>query len=154
MMEQHMEFLAFLLRAKLKTYATGGEGNERNLEDGTREMSYREGDFFYRDRYLGFNPFIGEEVVWRNGKVIWAMNYYGAVTDESISAGDVYRFLQNAMQQVTAERPFRGPNEYREGDFRYEDESEGYVNQFSGEEKIFFQDRQVYFLKYHGGKVG
>jgi hypothetical protein len=63
-----MEFLAFLLRAKLKTYATGGEGNERDFEDGTREMSYREGDFFYRDRYFGSNPFIGEEVVWRKGK--------------------------------------------------------------------------------------
>ena len=149
-----MEFLAFLLRAKLKTYATGGEGNERDLEDGTREMSYREGDFFYRDRYFGSNPFIGEEVVWRKGKVIWAMNYYGAVIDEAVPAGDVYRFLQKSMQQVTIERPFRGPNEYSEGDFRYQDESEGYVNQFSGEEKIFFQDRQVYFLKYHGGKVG
>jgi hypothetical protein len=149
-----MEFVEFLLRAKLKTYATGGEGNERNLEDGTREMSYREGDFFYRDRYFGFNPFIGEEVVWRNGKVIWAMNYYGAVIDEAVAAGDVYLFLQKAMQQITIERPFRGPNEYSEGDFRYQDESEGYVDQFSGEEKIFFQDRQVYFLKYHGGKVG
>jgi hypothetical protein len=140
-----MEFPAFLLRAKLKTYATGGEGNERDLENGTREMSYREGDFFYRDRYFGFNPFIGEEVVWRKGKVIWAMNYYGAVIDESIPAGDVYRFLQKAMQQVTAERPFRGPNEYSEGDLRYQDESIGYINQFSGEEKIFFRDRQIYF---------
>ena len=30
-----MEFLAFLLRATVKTYATGGEGNERNLDKGT-----------------------------------------------------------------------------------------------------------------------
>lgn len=44
-----MEFAAFLLRAKQKTYAASGEGNERNLDDGTREMSYREGNFFYRD---------------------------------------------------------------------------------------------------------
>jgi hypothetical protein len=34
------------------------------------------------------------------------MNYYGAVTDESVTAGDVYRFLQKAMQNVTADRPF------------------------------------------------
>ena len=148
-----MEFVTFLLKAKLRTYATGGEGNERNLEDGTREMSYREGDFFYRDHYFGFNPFIGEEVVWEKDKAIWAMNYYGIVTDESISAGDVYHFLQKAMQQITTERPFRGPNEYREGEFLYQDKSDGNVDQFSGEEKIFFQDRQVYFLKYHGGKV-
>jgi hypothetical protein len=153
-MEKFMEFMAFLLRAKLKTYATRGEGNERNLDDGTRQMSYREGDFFYRDRYFGFNPFVGEEVVWEKDKVIWAMNYYGGMTDESISAGDVYHFLQKAMQQITAARPFRGPNEYREGEFRYQDQSEGSIDQFSGEEKIFFRDMQVYFLKYHGGKVG
>lgn len=149
-----MDFVTFLLKAKLRTYATGGEGNEQNLDDGTHEMSYREGDFSYRDRYFGFNPFVGEEVVWENDKVIWAMNYYGAVTDESIPGKDVYHFLQKAMQCVTAERPFRGPGEYREGDFVYHDQSEGSVDSFSGEEVIHFQGRRVYFLKYHGGKVG
>jgi hypothetical protein len=58
------------------------------------------------------------------------------------------------MQQITSDRPFRGPNEYNEGDFLYQDQSNGNVDQFSGEEKIFFRDRLVYFLKYHGGKVG
>ena len=110
-MNKTTEFVSFLLRAKQKTYATGGEGNEQNLGDGTREMSYREGNFFYRDRYFGFNPFIGEEVVWENDKVVWAMNYYGMVTDEAVSEGDIYRFLQKAMQRVGADRPFRGPDE-------------------------------------------
>jgi hypothetical protein len=153
-MNNTTEFVSFLLRAKGKTYATGGEGNEQNLDDGTREMSYREGNFFYRDRYFGFNPFVGEEVVWENGKVVWAMNYYGMVTDESVPVGDIYRFLQTAMQRVGAERPFRGPDEYRDDDFQYQDASEGDVSQFSGQEAIFFQKKQVYALRYHGGKVG
>ena len=153
-MNTAMEFSTFLLKAKQKTYATGGEGTEENLEDGTRELSYREGSFFYRDRYFGFNPFIGEEVVWENGKAVWAMNYYGMVTDESVPVGDVYRFLQNAMQRVQAERPFRGPDQYEDGDFVYKDASEGNLSQFSGEEVIFFQKKQVYVLRYHGGKVG
>ena len=148
-----MEFIAFLLKAKLKTYATGGEGNERDLEDGAREMSYREGEFFYRDRSFGFNPFAGQEVVWQNDLVVWAMNYYGMVTDESVSPGDVYRFLQKAMQQIGAERPFRGPHEFHEGDYLYQDSSEGDLNDFSGEETIFFQKKLVYLLVYHGGKV-
>ncbi len=148
-----MDFINFLLKAKLRTYATGGEGNEQDLEDGTREMSYREGDFFYRDRYFGFNPFIGEEVVWRNGRVIWGMNYYGMVTDESAQGKEIYNFLKKAVQRISAERPFRGPGEYHEEDFLYQDDSEGDVNQFSGEEKILFHGKQVYFLKYHGGKV-
>lgn len=149
-----MEFVAFLLKAKLKTYATGGEGNERDLEDGAREMSYREGEFFYRDRSFGFTPFVGEEVVWQNDRVVWAMNYYGMVTDESVPAGDIYHFLQKALQQVSAERPFRGPHEFREGDYLYQDTSEGDIAQFSGEETIFFQKTQVYLLTYHGGRVG
>ena len=149
-----MDFTTFLLRAKLRTYATGGEGNEQNLEDGRREMSYREEDFVYRDQYFGYNPFAGEEIVWENGKTVWAMHYYGLVTDESVAAGDVYRFLQRAMQHIGAERPFRGPDEYREGDFLYQDASEGNVSQFSGEETIFFQNKQVYLLVYHGGMVG
>lgn len=153
-MDKTTDFVSFLLRAKLKTYATGGEGNEQNLDDGTRELSYREGSFFYRDRYFGFNPFIGEEIVWEEGKVIWAMNYYGMVTDETVAAADIYHFLQKAMQHIGAERPFRGPEEYKEGDFIYKDTSEGDVNQFEGEETIFFQNKQVYLLMYHGGNVG
>ncbi len=149
-----MDFVTFLLKAKLRTYATGGEGNERTLEDGTREMSYREGAFFYRDRYFGFDPFIGEEAVWEKDKVIWAMNYYGGVTDKMASGKDIYPFLQKAMQRVTAERPFRGPSEYQEGDFLYQDMSDGNIDQFTGQEVIYFKGKQVYSLKYHGGKVG
>lgn len=149
-----MDFITFLLKAKLKTYSAGGQADQRDLEDGTRELTYHEEDFFYRDRYFGFNPFVGEEVVWQNGKAIWAMNYYGGVTDETVAGQDVYLFLQKAMRQVSAERPFRGPNEYQEGDFVYRDRSEGSVDSFLGGETIHFQGRQVYFLKYHGGKVG
>jgi hypothetical protein len=153
-MENPTEFVAFLLRAKLKTYATGGEGAEQTLEDGSREMSYREGSLFYRDRYFGFSPFVGEEVVWENDQAVWAMNYYGVVTDESVAPGDIYSFLQKAMQQITSERPFRGPKEFSEGDFLYQDTSEGDAEFFAGEEAIFFQKKQVYLLKYHGGKLG
>jgi hypothetical protein len=148
-----MEFIPFLLKAKHQTYASGGEGNAPTLEDGAHEMSYREGEYVYRDRYFGFNPFIGEEVVWRDNKVVWAMNYYGMVTDESVAADDIYHFLQKALQQVSAERPFRGPHEFREGDYLYQDTSEGDVAQFSGEETIFYKNTQVYLLTYHGGKV-
>jgi hypothetical protein len=41
-----------------------------------------------------------------------------------------------------------------EGDFLYQDKSDESVDQFSGEEKIFFREKQIYFLKYHGGMVG
>jgi hypothetical protein len=96
----------FLVKAKVSAYASGGEGGERILADGSKELTFQEGEFKYRDRYFGWNPFIGEEVVWQGDKVTWAMNYYGAVLDQVVTAGQVYAFLQKAMSQVKKDRPF------------------------------------------------
>lgn len=112
-----MKLEEFLVKAKLNTYANSGEGDEKKLEDGSRELVYEEVEYKYRDRYFGFNPFIGEEVVWKEGIVIWAMNYYGAILSNNISAKEVYEFLKKAMQQVKEGRPFRGPSKFKEGDF-------------------------------------
>ena len=51
-------FKKFLVKAKINTYATNGEDNEKTLLDGTKELEFKEGDFLYRDRYFGSNPFI------------------------------------------------------------------------------------------------
>jgi hypothetical protein len=72
-----MRFEQFLIKAKLHTYASSGESGERSLEDGCKELAFQEGESKYRDRYFGWNPFVGEEVVWQGEQVIWAMNYYG-----------------------------------------------------------------------------
>jgi hypothetical protein len=143
----------FLVRAKVSTYASQGEREECVLADGCKELTYREGAFRYRDRYFGWNPFVGEEVVWQDGQVIWAMNYYGLVFDEAVSPGQVYAFLQEAMNQVKEDRPFRGPQALEKGDYKYLDESQGSVERFTGVERILYQGREVYRLHYHGGRV-
>jgi hypothetical protein len=148
-----MELTQFLIKAKTNTYATGGEGGERILVDGSKELTFEEGGFVYRDRYFGFDPFIGEEVVWQAGEVVWAMNYYGWVVEPIVATGEVYQFLQKAMRQVEADRPFRGPSHYAEGDFEYHDTSQGSIEGFQGTEKILYKGRQVYRLVYHGGLV-
>ncbi len=147
-----MELAKFLVNAKISTYASVGEREEKVLEDGSYELTYEEGEYKYRDRYFGFNPFIGEEVVWQNGKIIWAMNYYGGITSE-IPAKEIYAFLKKAMRQVKEDRPFRGPGNFREGDFEYIDESEGDVNNFIGAERILYKGKEVYKLSYQGGLV-
>ncbi|MFW9998917.1 MAG: DUF5680 domain-containing protein [Candidatus Hodarchaeota archaeon] len=148
-----MELINFLVKAKTKTYASVGERGEKILQDGCKELEYSERNFLYRDRYYGFNPFIGEEVVFDNGEFIWGMNYYGSVLGYQISAIEVYRFLQKAMRLVREDRPYRGPNNYIEGDFKYIDESEGNIESFFGNEKIFFRGEEVYKLYYHGGII-
>ena len=148
-----MELNNFLVKAKTRTYASVGEGGEENLPDGGKELEYSEGNFLYRDRYYGFNPFIGEEVVFENGEVIWGMNYYGGVLGSQISAIEVYRFLQKAMKLVKEDRPYRGPSNYIEGEFEYVEKSEGSIERVIGSEIILFRGEEVYKLYYHGGKI-
>lgn len=148
-----MKLEQFLVKAKVSAYANEGEGGEGILADGCKELTFQEGEFRYRDRYFGWDPFVGEEVVWQSDRVIWAMNYYGLVFDEVGPAGQVYAFLQQAMNEVKEDRPFRGPRSLKEGNYEYLDESQGDVDRFTGVERILYQGREIYRLHYHGGRV-
>lgn len=148
-----MKLNEFLVKAKIATYATEGEKNETILEDGAKELTYQEFKFKYRDRYYGFNPLIGQEIVWQNDRIIWSMNYYGRVTSESFPARKVYTFLKKAMRMIKEDRPFRGPTIFKINDLEYMDESTGDINNFSGTERILFKGKEVYRLIYHGGSL-
>jgi len=148
-----MELSKFLVKAKIATYASEGEVNERVLENGAKELTFEDHGFKYCDKYYGFNPFIGEEIVWKDNKIIWAMNYFGKILSDVVSEKKVYKFLQSAMRQVKEERPFRGPNNFKNGDFVYVDESTGDVHNFKGIEKILFKGQEIYRLNYHGGSM-
>ena len=143
----------FLVKAKINTYASSGEGGEKILPDGGKEFEFKDREFKYRDRYLGFDPFIGEEIVWQNEKIIWVMNYYGRIISETVSAKQIYQFLQEALKKVTEDKPFRGPDNFRQGDFEYFNKTEGTVENFNGDEKIFYRKQLVYQLNYNGGLV-
>jgi hypothetical protein len=146
-----MELSEFLIAAKAGTYASNGEADEQRLPDGCLELTYSAGEFSYRDRYFGLDPFTGQEIVFQNGQPVWSMNYYGRTVDKKYPASEIYIFLQKALRQVTAERPFRGPSTFTEGNFTYNDESLGSFENFSGVERILFNGHKVYQLKYHGG---
>ena len=148
-----MELKDFLVKAKVGTYASDGEGKEKILEDGSKELIYESGEWRYCDRYFGFNPFIGEEIVWLNNEAVWGMNYYGRILSDEVNAKLLYKFLRNAMRLVEAERPFRGPTEFQEKEWDYKDESHGTVDNFEGTETIYFREEKVYELKYHGGLI-
>jgi hypothetical protein len=67
-----MDLLQFLVIAKTSTYAAGGEAFERNLEDDSKVFTYedKQSGFKYIDRYFGFNPFGGEEIVWKGNRPV------------------------------------------------------------------------------------
>ena len=81
------------------------------------------------------------------------MNYYGSVLSEKVDSDSIYVFLRKSMCRVNEDRPFRGPKEFKEGDFVYTDYNEGDISRFRGTEKIFFKGEEVYRLEYHGGNL-
>ncbi|MDD5528068.1 MAG: DUF5680 domain-containing protein [Patescibacteria group bacterium] len=143
----------FLVKAKKNTYASNGEFGEKRLADGAKELTFKRGNFFYRDRYYGSNKFIGQEVVFYDKKSIWAMNYSGRCFKSDISVKEIYVFLKKCLKKVSVKNIFRGPENYKLGDFKYKNKSSGNVDDFFGEEIIYFKNKKVYELKYHGGLV-
>ncbi|MBP7708675.1 hypothetical protein KA107_03240 [Candidatus Pacearchaeota archaeon] len=148
-----MQILAFLVKAKKSTYASGNKA--KILGDGFHEFVFEEGELKYRDRYQAKDPrpFGGEEVVFEKGNAIWMMNYYGFMTSDTVDSKPVYVFLRKAMSLVDEEMPFRGPAKFQEGDFEYINECEGNVDKFKGTEIILSKRKEVYRLEYHGGKI-
>lgn len=143
----------FLIKAKINTYASSGEGGKRILSDGSKEFEFKEKEFEYRDRYFGFNPFIGEETVFQNEKIVWGMNYYGKVISKIILSKQIYQFLQEALRKVPKNKPFRGPDKFQKDNFRYFNKTKGTLKKFEGEEIIFHKGILIYRLIYHGGII-
>jgi len=97
------EFAEFLVRAKKETYAGGGE-EVSPQRPGFKELEYKEGDWYYRDSYSGFYQAPGQEVVYFQGKPVWAMAYSGGMKkefhgDEAL-AKKTFGFLQKCLSQV------------------------------------------------------
>ena len=73
-----------------------------------------------------------------------------AITDRAEVLA-IYAFLRKALLAVDAARPFRGPAEFVDGDFRYLNTVNGDVAAFNGEEQILKAGSAVYALRYQGG---
>lgn len=151
------ELVTFLISAKLNTYASqGGAASTPPLLQGGRQLEYRQGGWFYRDIYFGMAYFIGQEMVYRDEQPYFSMVYSGGMLASQPTAqemADIYGFLQVAMRQVQPERPYRGPQSFRQGDYEYRDESQGEVDTFWGLETITRQGLAVYQLRYSGGLI-
>lgn len=146
------EFRSFLLRAKRSTYAGGNAGQVESSRQQSHDLAYAEPPYAYLDTYLGGYAFAGEEAVWHNGSPVWAMNYYGTMTIDSIPDG-FSEFLKFSLRQVPVEAPFRGPALVEQGSFRYDCRWEGDVAMFRGEETISLDGQVIYRLYFHGGGI-
>jgi len=147
------ELIKFLIKAKKATYA-GTEGDSKKiLTDGSKEFSFSNGVYSYRDRYFGSDAFAGEEIVFSNDRAIWSLNYYGRILDKTISEKEIYSFLKLALSEVSETSPFRGPKEFQGSDYRYACEFTGDFDYFSGIESIYIKNHKIYELFFHGGII-
>ncbi len=144
----------FLVQAKRHTYA--GQGDDATvmpLLPGTRQLEYRDGDFFYRDIYAGIPNFVGQEIVYFHNEPIWSMSYAGGIVTQAPEAPswrEVFAFLRTALLQVSDASPYRGPADIEDGDYRYHHDQQGSFNAFWGEETVTQLGHLVYRLHYSG----
>lgn len=142
------ELIEFLIRAKIKTYAGKGKEEEPSRLK-SHDLKYIENNLMYYDTYLGGDKFSGTEALWKDNIPIWSMNYVGRVIGNNFS-GD---FLKEALKRVPFDKPFRGPKEYIEGDYKYISNVIGVISWFNGKEEIYYKNELIYECFYHGGLI-
>ena len=147
-MNSQDKLIDFLCRAKRSTYAGKGAETEPSRPM-SHDLVYEEEPFRYHDTYLGGEKFAGEEAVWCDGAACWAMNYCGRTLGRGFSSD----FLKEALCLASTAMPYRGPREYRSGDFLYRCVVDGCIEWFNGVEEIYRNDRKVYECMFHGGLV-
>lgn len=145
--------LDFILHAKSATYVGRGQ-NLLPYRLGSHDLQYFEGDWAYHDSYLGENDFIGEEAVYYQNNVVWAMNYFGRILEpEQITSAKAGQIIQQSLTAMYAEGRFLGDFTYISGEYAYQDTNQGNLEFFTGKEWISRSGVIVYELIYHGGLV-
>ena len=78
------ELAHFLVKAKKATYA-----NKTNKVNSSRkeshDYSYQENNYIYLDSFFGAENFSGQEIVYKDEKPCWSMNYYGRVIGKNFN---------------------------------------------------------------------
>ncbi|MCX6743031.1 MAG: DUF5680 domain-containing protein [Candidatus Parcubacteria bacterium] len=143
----------FLVKAKKSTYASGESAPKVIENDKSTTMIFIDGDWKYHDNYFGGEPYGGREVVFYKDKPVYIMTYYGSINEEIDDLKNIYGFLQQALHRIPYDHPFRGPKEYQANDFKYLNEFIGEIDNFSGEEKIYQNNKLIYQAKYAGGLI-
>lgn len=146
----------FLIESKKQTYANEKVEKVSSSRYGSKDYEYKKDNMIYHDTYFGGTNFIGEEVVYLDNEIYWAMNYYGITFDETLGEEAIDSTLRPALMLVGEDNnviPIRGPKEFINGEYKYTFEVEGDLDYFSGTEIIYKNDKKIYELKCNGGLI-
>lgn len=150
------EFTRFLVSAKQATYAGQGDfASVAPLLPGSKQLEFVQGEFLYRDVYVGMLRFVGQELVYFSGRPVWSMSYSGGLLPNvpPASAKAVYAFLRVALHALPTEFPIRGPAVFEAENLRYVCQYSGGVEAFQGHEVISELGSPIYELHFSGGRL-
>ena len=140
------KLIDFRLEANVNTYAAYMNETAATRLD-SHDFTYSSGPYTYHDTYVGGEKFAGEEAIWLDGKIQYAMNYLGRVLDQQFS-GD---FLKEALRKADKNMPYRGPEYFQSGEYTYKCSVTGDFSWFQGCEEIYCNNTRVYECYFHGG---
>ncbi len=147
------ELINFILLAKQATYVGGGN-KLLPYRLGSHDLQYFKGDWAYHDSYIGENDFMGEEVIYLKGKVVWGLNYYGRILrPDRITSAKAGEIIQKSLTKMYQSGRFLGGFSNNVDEFTYIDANEGDAEFFTGKERIEREGEVVYELVYHGGLI-
>lgn len=153
--------IRFLVSAKKMTYANATIEKVNSSRLGSNDYHYEseiEGEIMkYHDTYFGATRFIGEEVVYRGDEIPkWGMNYYGVTLDETATEEMMDKVLRIALSKVgedTTVLPLRGPSHLENDGYTYTFKSNGTMESFTGIEQIYKDEKLIFELHCHGGRI-
>jgi len=150
-------------------YESENPKNEVKEGDGSTTLWYESGDWKFHDNYFGGEPYGGRTVISYKNKPVWIMVYYGLLDNKVSDVNEAYVFLRKALRakkdpparfaEASARRvgeageSFRGPKEFSEGKFRYANNWQGAIENYSGKEEIYLHGDLIYTAMYMGGLV-
>ena len=140
----------FLYLANARGYGNS-EVNEEKLPNGENIIHFRNGDFEFKDVYYGGEPYAGQEVIFANGRAVWAMQYRGRIEPDEDFA-PIYAFLGKVLTGTKIGLP-RGIDGTREKEFSYDFKMDGDLDEFSAHETISRSGKIIYSADFLGGLV-
>ena len=143
----------FLKETGKADYSSSDPKSWKKELDGSTTITFESGDWKLHDNFFGGEPYGGREVVFYKERALWIFVYYGWIVPSSNNIQEIYDVLKRALKVGSPDTTFRGPKELTHRKFTYRNSWKGNLEQFTGEEIIMENNRQVYKAKYMGGLV-
>jgi len=139
----------FLCDARSNTYAADAMGIDNPRLLGSTQLEFQKGDYIYRDIFFnGDKRFIGQEIIYQELKPIWGMNYIGTAVGKLET-----NFLKESLFKLAKKCRLGQVCEYERREFKYLDQGQGNLENFSGQEEILLEGKNIYKLDYRGGLI-